>query len=159
MHYNGPAPEGRCKQHFYTVFYGLMMFYFFYFEMLLHIRSITVLLMYQLEKAFHTVTPISVTMFLWPVSFLILSQTFDVSSVCCFLFPVKSGVFFLNSLKMSNWHMRPSFSFPWNTWEFLISSADTWYYNIHCDVVHCLFNSSKLDVCGEFLPVPPRTCL
>lgn len=159
MHYNGPAPEGRCKQHFYTVFYGLMMFYFFYFEMLLHIRSITVLLMYQLEKAVHTVTPISVTMFLWPVSFLILSQTFDVSSVCCFLFPVKSGVFFLNSLKMSNWHMRPSFSFPWNTWEFLISSADTWYYNIHCDVVHCLFNSSKLDVCGEFLPVPPRTCL
>lgn len=36
------APEGLCAQHFYTVLYGVMMFYFFYFAMLLHIWSITV---------------------------------------------------------------------------------------------------------------------
>lgn len=38
---NWPAPERRCTPHFYTVLYGLMMFYFFYFEMLLHIKRIT----------------------------------------------------------------------------------------------------------------------
>lgn len=58
-----------------------------------------------------------------------------------FLFLVKGGVFSLNSvetLKMSDWRSR----------EFLSSSADTGYYNIHCDVVHCLFSSSKLNIYG-----------
>lgn len=85
----------------------------------------------------HTITPISGTMLLWSVSFVILSQTFDASSICCFPFAVKGGVFFLNpveALKMSDWQTRPSFRFPWGAWEFLISSAWhlIWYYTLWC---------------------------
>lgn len=126
--FNGPAPKGSCT-HFYTVLYGLMMFYIFYFEMLLHIGSITVLLMYQLEKAVHTVTPIKCN------DASLICEFFDSESdLWCLLYLFSflgEGRSILSelcwSLKMSDWHMGPSFSFPWSMWEFLISSADTWY--------------------------------
>lgn len=75
--FTGPAHE----EHFYTVLYGLMTFCFFCFDTLLHIRGVTVLLVYQLEKA---------------VSYNyaeMYHSTSDVSLICDFFYLESNGCF------------------------------------------------------------------
>lgn len=76
----------------------------FFFSILPPIRSVTVLLMYQLETLLKRV-PIPL-MSLWSVSALIRSQTVDV------LFPRWKAPFSFWSLKLSDWHAGPPLGFP-----------------------------------------------
>lgn len=100
---NGPASDVV-----HNTFIHFYMTWCFIFSILPPIRSVTVLLMYQLEKAVSYIlqrVPIPL-MSLWSVSALILSQTVDL------LFPRWRAPFSFWSLKMSDWHARLPLRFP-----------------------------------------------
>lgn len=81
------APKGLCTQHFYTVLYGVMMFYFFLlWDVAPHLKHHSIAHVstgkgcsYNPTDKWNNASLIGV--------FLILSQTFDASSICLFSFP------------------------------------------------------------------------